>query len=961
VHQRRLALAILLLVLPLGAQQRFDYMAHYGAFPGGTPEDELWQVLILFGTSDKESAEWDGSMEVAAGEVFNVDGYRFEPPDEVTALGGWRATTRIERVSFGSGIAHGVARSAQELLPKGLLVRGKGSVATRLALTTKQGAFEVRPMRQAFGEWIHELDGRVSIQRVPPATDLSGTELRQHDFPSIVAGSDGALSVVWQSYHDRREELNFRRYFDGRWTRLIPVGRAAEDLWRPHVTTAENGKPWLIWSQRPATDGPGNWDLYAMAWEDNEWGKRVRLTDNPLPDIEPDIARAPDGTVYVVWQSMAGRSSQIRLKYLRAGEWSETVSVTNSEASNWEPAVAAGPDGAAWIAWDRYDGNYDVWARRFSPDEGLGEGHRIASTARFEAHASVAVDARNRPWVGWETGETNWGKDTGAVLGANAPGSPLGGIRRIEVVCLDGAQWKAPAALQPSDPLAGGASGESRPMLYVDPNGGLWMSFKRRYARRAINGGVHWESFLTRLEGGGWSDPIVLPNSWTRKSTRMRMTSLNGRLWAFWPHESRNWAFTSRPHASRVVAGSIELPGRPTEPMLTAYKPAPAEAIPVHPNEPADVRAIRGYRAEVGGESYRILRGDLHRHTELSQDQGGLDDGSLPEFYRYMIDAADMDFGASTDHQAGGTDYWNFMTQKMTDMYHFPERYSTLYAYERNLGNPFGHRNMVYTHRDYPIVPFFQSINPKFMMPDTPDGELLTFNSNSFGSGIRNDTRLLYEVVKETGGLAIPHTSGSSGMGTDWADNDPEVDAVVEIYQGARVNNEHEGAPRWKTPDGKQPGNWQSPGAVWNAWKKGYRIGVIASSDHYSTHISYAMVYSPSTSRDDVHQSIRARRTYGATDNIVLDFRIGEHFMGEEFSSSENQPIHVRAMGTGAISAIHLIRDGAYLYKATPNSPEAEFTFVDNDAGKGSHWYYVRVEQENGELAWSSPIWRNGL
>jgi hypothetical protein len=25
--------------------------------------------------------------------------------------------------------------------------------------------------------------------------------------------------------------------------------------------------------------------------------------------------------------------------------------------------------------------------------------------------------------------------------------------------------------------------------------------------------------------------------------------------------------------------------------------------------------------------------------------------------------------------------------------------------------------------------------------------------------------------------------------------------------------------------------------------------------------------------------------------------------------------------------------------------------------GAGEDWYYVRVEQKNGELAWSSPIW----
>ena len=40
------------------------------------------------------------------------------------------------------------------------------------------------------------------------------------------------------------------------------------------------------------------------------------------------------------------------------------------------------------------------------------------------------------------------------------------------------------------------------------------------------------------------------------------------------------------------------------------------------------------------------------------------------------------------------------MTQKLADMYHFPERFSTLYGYERNPGNPFGHRNLIYTHRN---------------------------------------------------------------------------------------------------------------------------------------------------------------------------------------------------------------------------------------------------------------------
>ncbi|HAH49342.1 MAG TPA: hypothetical protein DCM07_31790, partial [Planctomycetaceae bacterium] len=34
-----------------------------------------------------------------------------------------------------------------------------------------------------------------------------------------------------------------------------------------------------------------------------------------------------------------------------------------------------------------------------------------------------------------------------------------------------------------------------------------------------------------------------------------------------------------------------------------------------------------------------------------------------------------------------------------------------------------------------------------------------------------------------------------------------------------------------------------------------------------------------------------------------------------------------------------------------------EFTFTDQSDGKQDDWYYVRVIQSNGEMAWSSPIW----
>ena len=920
----------------------------------------MWQALLLFGIGDAAPTTWDGSLSIQGGEILSIDPHRQEPPDRILPQGGWRLRTDVVRVMLRSGVSgHGGAEYREELLPKGIWLRGSGTAATEVTIKTTEGEFSFKPMQMRFGPWANFLDGRAAVQRTPPATDLSGTELRQHDSPAIAAEADGTLWTAWYSYHDRREELNLRRYQAGRWSRLINVGRAAEDLWRPQIDMDADGRPWLIYSHRPLIDGPGNWDIYAMAWEDGEWGRLHRLTDNPLPDIEPHVARAPNGTIYVVWQSMVGRRSQIQLKYLDAGRWSETISVTHGAANNWAPAVAAGNDGAAWIAWDRYTDNYDVVARRFSPREGLGPELAVASSKRFEAHSSVAVDRQGRPWVAWETSGVKWGKDTGYGLGEE-PGTSLGRARRIEIACYDGSSWKTPGGFSPDDPLAPGSTGESRPTLLFDPDGNLWMSFKRRYSRRSYRPTTYWEYFLTRLGADGWKAPVTLPLSWARKSTRMGMAASDGRLWAFWPNENRQWAFASRPRLNRVVAGSLELPGPGGMPRLRSYRPEPAEQRrESHPNEADDVRFIRNYRVEHDAGTLQIVRGDLHRHTELSQDVGGVDDGSLPEFYRYMIDAAEMDFGASTDHQAGGTDFWNVITQKTADMYHFPERFSTLYGYERNLGNPYGHRNLVYTHRNYPIVPFFIPTHPSFLLPDSPDGELLTFSSASFGSGVRNETKLMYDVARETGGLAISHTSGTSSMGTDWRDNDPEVETVTEIYQGARQNYEHKNAPRG-IRDGEEDqalGGFQEPGMLWNAWQKGYRLGVIASSDHYSTHISYAMVYTPDKSREAIHDSIRSRRTYAATDNIVLDFRLGDAFMGEEVRADGPQAIRVRVRGTDDIAAIHLIRDAAYVYKAEPGKQEAEFEYVDNEADSGEHWYYVRVEQADGELAWSSPIW----
>ena len=127
-------------------------------------------------------------------------------------------------------------------------------------------------------------------------------------------------------------------------------------------------------------------------------------------------------------------------------------------------------------------------------------------------------------------------------------------------------------------------------------------------------------------------------------------------------------------------------------------------------------------------------------------------------------------------------------------------------------------------------------------------------------------------------------------MGTDWRDNDPQHRAGRRNVPGARNSYETLDAPRVHSRNEKPdsaPGGFQQAGLVWKAYAKGYRLGTISSSDHGSTHISYALVYTPDNERSPVLDSIRKRHTYGATDNIVLDFQANGHFMGDEFTTAE--------------------------------------------------------------------------
>ena len=81
--------------------------------------------------------------------------------------------------------------------------------------------------------------------------------------------------------------------------------------------------------------------------------------------------------------------------------------------------------------------------------------------------------------------------------------------------------------------------------------------------------------------------------------------------------------------------------------------------------------------------------------------------------------------------------------------------------------------------------------------------------------------------------------------------------------------------------------------------------------------------------------------------------------MGDEFTASGPVTLRVFALGTFPIKKVDIIKDFVYVYSISPETEQPEFRWTDEDTSSVGDlsWYYVRLIEQDGEIAWGSPIW----
>jgi hypothetical protein len=169
----------------------------------------------------------------------------------------------------------------------------------------------------------------------------------------------------------------------------------------------------------------------------------------------------------------------------------------------------------------------------------------------------------------------------------------------------------------------------------------------------------------------------------------------------------------------------------------------------------------------------------------------------------------------------------------------------------------------------------------------------------------------------------------------------------------------------YEMPDGPRSnsatdsiGGWRPKGFINLALEKGYKLGFQASSDHISTHQSYANVLVTENTREAILDALRKRHVYASTEEIVADVRSGPYLMGDVFSTAEAPNLHVKLSSVTKFARVVVVKDSQYAYSAQPNSTSVDFSWRDNAPSNGKQsYYYVRGEQDNGEIVWTSPMW----
>jgi len=717
-----------------------------------------------------------------------------------------------------------------------------------------------------------------------------------------------------------------------------------QETWsrRLAVSGGEDGVGWLAFQPQVASAG----DRMMIVWtetRDRAWrimSRSFNPADASLSPVvplassdvdgfiawKPSVVSISEGRVAVAWEERArtGEPFGVRVRCVDkdgqpvGGTWSTEDS---ADGDCCRPSLALHPDGrTAALVYDRYENNgtTNVYLALLSVPECA-----TVDDARVTAHPAtdIAPDAVFSPdgslvWVGWHTnrkGDDEWDLPRWYRVRAYNPADKT---------------WHDPAWPPPDldETKTGTDQGFEFVRLACASDGTL-----------CVLGRPSHRFCLQTYQGGNWSPLYRFPvEGWGGRGQYARgVFDAAGRLWVVRRDVGGNVLERIEGIASAATVA----------PKLVPW--AATQAIPplrnVDPHYEFPVVKINSSNQESEGDSgaWNLYFGDLHGHSWMSDGMGDPD-----ESFRRARDIFHDDFHALTDHD-------NFVGQKylhaeyeeqktLVDHFHEPGRFVPFFAQEwttprAGLLHGYGHKNL------YSI---------------TPDHPLFDHKAEA-----TQDTPELFAILAKHGMIAIPHHVGWTG--TDWENHDPIIQPLAEICS---VHGAFEYMGNTPIPHrGGRPGHF-----IRDALDRGLRFGLVGGSDQHGLTWQHGVcwkrnayragltgILAKELTREALFDAMRSRRTFASTGvKLRPHITVAGLHMGQEGDVSEPPKIAVDVLALSEIKWITVVRNGEDRFRYGGEGTRSRFSLTDDTLPDGrTSYYYLRVELEDGNMAWTSPIW----
>ncbi len=373
-------------------------------------------------------------------------------------------------------------------------------------------------------------------------------------------------------------------------------------------------------------------------------------------------------------------------------------------------------------------------------------------------------------------------------------------------------------------------------------------------------------------------------------------------------------------------------PARIMEPLTSSARAALCSAL----------LAIMG--ASGAHAQHSLYYGNFHSHCSLSDDAAG--SGTPAQAFDYARDVADIDVLALTDHThyMSVSEYVqlqqaaNTATQNGVFVAICGQEHGSLSTSEPGA---FGHINI------------YEAAS---LIPQYNNGTDFRYNLFGTYAWIANN---LDDTISQPLVGSFNHPYNGSGAGIwakfknfEWDSTGDRAMKFVEVLNGKR-SADYE--PEY-----------------FDALGKGWHIGALGNQDNHEGmwgdqpnnvgNIPLTGIWAPALTKSDVLQALAARRTFAmevepANDRWSLKVTADGNWMGSVYATSaDSVDFVVQVSAATPIASINLYRNGTLI--RTTGVGATSFTWTTYDTpGPGEFYYAVRASQQDGDRAWSSPIW----